>query len=231
MHTPALAAPKLFEVSMSTFYVPTRDEFGTSLTAYEKKERRGPVYFEALGKLRGAWGRAEPMADAIWLLLRSWHRQFYRFGSPDLKILAACVGETTHDLDRLRSRDIQDFCAADEPTVKELFRAFTVATRRKNKRGVQESPVAAAKALHLLCPDFLPLWDDWIAWEYGYALMWSEDYVSFCWQMKEFATAIKPFVPPADDRSLLKRIDEFNYAAYTKHWIAIKKTLDNASIL
>ena len=49
--------------------------------------------------------------------------------------------------------------------------------------------------------------------------MWSKDYVSFCWQMKEFVTAIKPFLDLADDRSLLKRIDEFNYATYTKHWV------------
>jgi hypothetical protein len=51
--------------------------------------------------------------------------------------------------------------------------------------------------------------------------MWSEDYISFCWQMKELATAVKTYLSPTDDRTPLKRIDEFNYAAYTKHWIAI----------
>ena len=75
-------------ISESTFHAPSRNEFKAALTAYEKKESRGPVYFEALGKLREAWGRAEPMADAIWLLLKSWHRQFYRYGPLDLNVLA-----------------------------------------------------------------------------------------------------------------------------------------------
>jgi len=206
-------------ISESTFHVPTKDDFKAALTAYEKKESRGPVYFEVVGKLREGWGRAEPMANAIWLLLKSWHRQFYRFGPLDLKVLATCIGNNIHDFDRLRSRDIQDFCTAEEPTEKALFRAFTVATRRENNRGFQESTVAAAKALHILSPSFFPLWDNPIAWQYGCLLMWPEDYVSFCWQMKEFATAIKPFLDLADDRSLLKRIDEFNYATYTKHWV------------
>ncbi len=95
---------------MSKIYVPTRDEFQAGLTAYEKKERRGPVYFEALGRLREAWGRAEPMAEAIWLLLKSWHRQFYMFGALDLEALTTCIGKTMPELEQLRSRDIQTFC-------------------------------------------------------------------------------------------------------------------------
>lgn len=161
------------------------------------------------------------MADAIWLLLKSWHRQFYRFGPLDLKVLASCIASHTPDLDRLRSRDILDFSSADELTVKASFRAFTVATRRVNKSGFQDSTVATAKTLHLFAPAFLPLWDNPIARRYGCLLMWSDDYVSFCWQMKEFAGAIKPLCEAVDDLSLLKRLDEFNYSAYTKSWVVI----------
>jgi len=206
---------------MPKFYVPTRDEFQAGLTAYERKEPRGPVYFRALRKLLGAWGSPETMAGAIWLLLKSWHREFYRFGRLDLRALAACIEKNIHELERLKSRDVQTFCAADEPTVKALFRAFTVATRRENKRGFQESTVATAKTLHLLCPDFLPLWDNPIALQYGCLLMWPNDYFSFCLQMKEFSAAVTPFLDSADNRSLLKRIDEFNYAVYTKHWVKL----------
>lgn len=208
------------KVTMAALYVPTSDEFSAGIRAYEKNERRGLTYFEALRNLRADWGRAELMADAIWLLLKSWHRPFYMYGPLDLKALARCVEETMHDLDRLRSREVLSLCAADEPTVEGLFRAFTVATRRRNKSGSQESTVATAKAVHLACPGFLPLWDNPIAYRYGYTLMWSKDYISFCWQMKELATAVKTYLRPTDDRTLLKRIDEFNYAAYTKHWIA-----------
>ena len=48
-----------------------------------------------------------------------------------------------------------------------------------------------------------------------------DDYVSFCRQMKKFASAVEPFLAPADNRSVLKRVDEFNYAAYTKGWVAL----------
>src|SRR5207249_2099630 len=97
-----------------------------------------------------------------------------------------CIGNNIHDLDRLRSGDTQEFCTAEEPTVEALFRAFTVATRGEHRRGFRESTVATAKTLHLLSPGFFPLWDNPIASQYGYLLMWSKDYVSFCWQMKEF---------------------------------------------
>jgi hypothetical protein len=200
-------------------YIPTRDQFCAGIAAYEQKESRGPMYFKALRKLREGWSKAEVMADAIWLLLKSWHRQFYRFGPLDPKVLATCIERNTRHLDYLRSREIESLCTADELTVRVLFREFTVATRRSNRSGLQDSTVATAKALHLLSPGLLPLWDNPIAWHYGHLLMWSEDYVSFCWEMKELAAPVKGYVHPTDDRTLLKRIDEFNYAAYTKHWI------------
>ena len=46
-------------------------------------------------------------------------------------------------------------------------------------------------------------------------LMWAHNYVAFCWQMKELAEAAHDYQPDPDDRSLLKRIDEFNYSLYT----------------
>ena len=207
---------------MSTVYVPTNDEFKAGVAAYERRESRGPTYFEALERFRANWGKAGSMADAIWLLLKSWHRQFYRFGPVDLNALAACIEQTMHQLGQLRSRGIESLCSADEPTLKALFRGFTVATRRKNNSGLQESTVATAKALHLISPGFLPLWDNPIACHYGYLLMWFEDYFSFCWQMKEFAAAAKTYLNSTDDRTPLKRIDEFNYSAYTKHWIVLR---------
>ena len=51
--------------------------------------------------------------------------------------------------------------------------------------------------------------------------MWADDYISFCWQMKEFSTTVMPFANSADGRSALKRIDEFNYASYTKPWVSL----------
>lgn len=75
--------------------------------------------------------------------------------------------------------------------------------------------MGAAKTLHALCPHFLPLWDDAIADRYGC----DDDafgYAKFCRLMKEFASVIKPYLSMRDDRSVLKRVDEFNWAVTRK---------------
>jgi hypothetical protein len=63
------------------------------------------------------------------------------------------------------------------------------------------------------------LWDNAIAGAYDQFPMWAHNYIAFCWQMKEVAAAVQGYQPDPDDRSLLKRIDEFNYSVYTKRWI------------
>lgn len=97
---------------------------------------------------------------------------------------------------------------------------FTSALRG-GRDGSGESTVATAKAVHLLAPKCLPLWDNDITWKHGHVLKWADDYIRFCWQMKKLPTAVKGYLPSNDDRSILKRIDEFNYAAYTKQWIEV----------
>ena len=46
------------------------------MRAYERNEPRGRDYFIALRQLTIGWGEASAMADAIWVLLKSWHREF-----------------------------------------------------------------------------------------------------------------------------------------------------------
>jgi hypothetical protein len=60
-------------------YVPTRDEFTAGMHAYERNEARGPDYFIALRQLTAGWSSADAMANAIWVLLKSWHREFYQY--------------------------------------------------------------------------------------------------------------------------------------------------------
>lgn len=61
------------------------------------------------------------------------------------------------------------------------------------------------------CPHFLPLWDGDIADLYrcdhdafGYA--------RFCQLMKQLAVTVQAYLTKPDDRSILKRIDEYNWA-------------------
>jgi len=199
--------------------IPNKELFRAGIAAYEKNEGRGTDYFSALNKVQTDWGNWSKMTAGIWQLLNSWHRQFYRYGGPDLKAIANCIEQCIADLNAVRGRVIDTLTVADEAQIDALFNAFLNSTHRTNKRGSNQSAVATAKALHLLAPGFLPLWDDAIASRFGYVMMTSEDYVLFCWDMKDHAAVVQSFFDTSDDRTVLKRIDEFNYAAYTQHWV------------
>jgi hypothetical protein len=199
--------------------IPTETQFKTTILEYRKRENRGAVYFRALDRVNTGYGNAEIMADGIGLLLKSWHNAFYRFGPYDPLHLIDCLKANMSILAALRQRTIYSFCSKDESEVRQLFRAFTGALRG-GKNGAQESTVATAKALHLLAPGLLPLWDNSIAYAYGQFPMLADNYLAFCWQMKDLAEALQSFIPDPDDCTVLKRLDEFSYAVYTKRWLA-----------
>jgi hypothetical protein len=202
-------------------YIPTKEEFSAGVQAYERNEGRGRVYFTALERLAQGWGQVDAMTEAIGLLLKSWHRAFYRFGMFDPAALKQCIEKNLDVLTLIRSRSINSLSREDERLIARLFSEFTTALRGPRA----ESQVAPAKSLHLLAPDLLPLWDNPIALGCGWWLMWPHEYVSFCWQIKDLAAAVIPYLMSPDNRTVLKRIDEFNYSAYTKGWISIRGTL------
>lgn len=79
-----------------------------------------------------------------------------------------------------------------------------------------------AKALHLLAPAFFPLWDDKIARAYAchYTFKPAEKYIDFMAKNKHFAEVLRrQAIDGKGHRSLLKLIDEYNYAKYTQKWI------------
>jgi hypothetical protein len=79
--------------------------------------------------------------------------------------------------------------------------------------------VAVAKTLHLLAPAFFPLWDDAIAKAYGcyYSEAPAEAYIRFCRIIRGLATSLVGVV--SGPKTLLKQIDEYNYAKFTQEWI------------
>jgi len=85
---------------------------------------------------------------------------------------------------------------------------------------IKRSPVAVSKALHLLAPNFFPLWDDKISRAYGcyYDVNPAEKYVSFCKSTKTIADKVKDYIIRSD-KTLIKLIDEYNYSKYTQRWI------------
>jgi len=103
-----------------------------------------------------------------------------------------------------------------------LFKVFLDALRIKDgKKKDCRSPVAVAKALHLLAPAFLPLWDDKIARAYKcyYKPHPEQKYLTFAHKMQNLASLLEEHVPVDTEKTFLKLIDEYNYAKYTKEWI------------
>ena len=101
----------------------------------------------------------------------------------------------------------------------ELNKALQIAQKDSKAKG-RKSPVAVAKALHLLAPNFFPIWDGKIAAAYGYSSGKTavENYIIFCEKIKRVAKNVCDGIQ-RKDKPLLKFIDEYNYAKYTKKWI------------
>jgi hypothetical protein len=190
-------------------HIPEREEFLAGVNAYDGNIL---VYFEALRGLEIGWGDPRKMADAIWPVLCDWHADFYRRGQGDPTAIAQGIERKISLLDGFRNRTVDTLSTTDEPKIRELFWTFQKATGRTNRNGFSASPVGAAKALHLLCPNFLALWDNAIADLYGCSEHEAFDYAKFCRLMKEFAAVVRPYLASPDDRSVLKRIDEYNWS-------------------
>src|SRR5215211_8690787 len=95
--------------------------------------------------------------------LEAAHRTFYRFTPFDSRHFAdleRVVTTIQQDLVALRERSLERFSSEDAATVETLFGDFEKVL----------GPVGAAKALHLLAPQFFPLWDRAIAKAYTLAL-------------------------------------------------------------
>ena len=201
--------------------LPSLDEFKKGREEFKKRESRDAMYKVATFLLLHFWGKPHDMADGLGVLLLTWNQAFYRYGPFDFDALEACIVANLDVIQRFRSREIFDFAKEDESEIKKLFNAFSDALKiTEGKNQNHRSPVAVVKTLHLLAPKFFPLWDKEIANRYGcnYSKNPTEQYVRFCWLMKNFAERARNLVTDGE-KSVVKAIDEFNYAKYTKHWI------------
>ncbi len=198
-------------------HIPSQEEFCKGYEAYNQKERRGFVYFKALETVAGNWGDPELMARGVQRLIRSWNRFYANFSLSDLTYFM--VGNI-EELSAYRDKQILDLSEADNDTISQLFQKLLRALKRERDGAL--SPVSVAKAFGLLAPNFLPIWDSTIAYRYDcmyFSDMAESPYLRFCHKMKQLAEMVQHYVPHPDDRALLKRIDEYNYAKYTMGWV------------
>lgn len=198
------------------------EELALGSRLFEEREGRNSMYRVATFLLKEWWGQYGHMTDALTVLLLTWNGAFYRYGMFDQDTLEACLKAHWPTIDGFRPRSIASMSAADEAPLRVLFLALREALRiAHGKHAGAHSSVAVAKTLHLLAPHFLPIWDQRIAHAYDcrYARDPAAAYQRFCWIIRDIAATLAPIAPDSD-KTLLKRIDEFNYAKYSKGWIA-----------
>jgi hypothetical protein len=179
--------------------------------------------------------------EAIGVILLTWNRAFYLGGYMDYNKLEECLGKWNAKLRAYRERDIFTLRQDEENEIYELFGDFQSALYRLRKGKIELAPVSASKSLHIIAPNFFPLWDNKIAREYGFG--WDtgagnapQSYFNFQQKTLEVANRMVNGIKekmgikskeevvkwlslqhPIKDppRTILKLIDEFNYAEYT----------------
>jgi hypothetical protein len=156
-------------------------------------------------------GRRLELAEAISVLLQTWNRAYYQyrpFTEEHFLEIEAVLNSSLDDLIKLRRRSIESITQLDKPKVAELFGRFA------NVLG----PVGAAKSLHLLAPDFFPLWDDEISKKYKVKKD-GEGYFQFMMKTLDQINSIggRDAINnlPGVSKNALKAIDEYNYIRIT----------------
>jgi hypothetical protein len=197
------------------------EELKKGYVAFQQRERRDAMYKTATFMVQHFWGQPTEVAEGLGVLLCIWNQAFYRNGPFDYDLLENCIAKNQMLLNALRKRDILSYSPHDNRKIKLLFQEFLDALRICEGKCVgRGSPVAVAKALHLLAPSFFPLWDETIARAYDcyYTGDAPGQYMAFFVKTKAIAEAVAPQVT-LKGKTLLKLIDEYNYAKYTKGWI------------
>lgn len=202
---------------------PTPAIFRKGYLAFQKREKRDSMYRTATFLVAHFWRKPAEMADSLGVLLLTWNHAFYRYGIFDFDKLQECISKNLSLLDQYRHSSILNYTPVDDTAIEHLFQQFLDALRiHDGKKKGQKSPVAVAKALHLLAPEFFPLWDYKIARAYGcaYSSNPAEKYLVFFSKSKDMAERLQSSVnPKVMGKTLLKLIDEYNYAKYTREWI------------
>lgn len=195
--------------------LPKIDQLDRARKSFEEYEPRDLFYRAATELVGLALDRKTSLtvAEALAVLLQTWNAQYYRFrrafDAAHFEAIEAVVNANLDALKGYRGRHLLTLDADEIDRLAQLFATFELVL----------GPVGAAKALHLLAPEFFPLWDRKIAESYGIRLGNSgengPEYVRFMTIVFEQITNVANEV---DIRGILKRIDEFNYCRFTKGW-------------
>jgi hypothetical protein len=196
---------------------PTLADLQRAHAVFSAQEPRDVFYRAAtdLVALTLAGKSSLTVSEALAILLQTWNRAYYQYQRPKMadhyQELDEVLARHREWLRHARDRTIDSLVPADEPHLQEVFADFEAVL----------GPVGAAKALHLLAPRFLPLWDNAIAVAYGVQLgkkgTNASRYVRFLRTAKEQCARLGGQAAAGDD--VLKRLDEYNYCTFSKGWM------------
>lgn len=207
---------------MTKMNPPSPEEFRKGYMAFQQHERRDAMYKTATFLVDHFWGRPADIADSLGVLLLTWNQAFYRYGPFDFQHLEKIIAANQPLLDGFRSRHIVTYSSADDAAIRSLFGEFMAALQIcEGSKKATCSAVAVAKALHLLAPRFFPLWDLKIANAYGcrYSVNPAATYLRFLDKIRGLARAMANVNTEGTSKTVVKLIDEYNYARFTKGWI------------
>lgn len=237
-----MEASKGARVTFKNIHIPDYREVLEGCAEFVKRERRDAMYKIATFIVSKFWNTPTNVSDGLGVLLLTWNQAFYRYGRFDFDKLEYVITKWKVEFNDLRQRNIDSLKPGDENSIRTLFSELLDALQiAEGKNRGNKSPVAVAKALHLLAPDFFPLWDNDMAKAYGCYWVRSGQapiyYVKFIKVIREVIDQViagyidehggdredavrdicekgsRPFKKP-----LLKLIDEYNYARYSKPW-------------
>ncbi|MHB8360203.1 MAG: hypothetical protein ACYDAO_05135 [Thermoplasmataceae archaeon] len=196
---------------------------------YLEEEPRDAMYKVSTYLISNFWDNDFEVSSALGVLLLTWNSAFYRYGDIDYLLIQSSISRHKTLIDDFRRRDIWSCSETDKESIREVYRDFLNSLRckgkknRKNSGKLSFSPVSVAKALHLLCPTFFPLWDTKIATRYE--CYWRSNEASFenYWNFiniskEQIINLIKDLKKPSSLEGLgeLKLIDEYNYLRFTR---------------
>jgi hypothetical protein len=198
---------------------PGRDELARAHDVFREHESRDLFYraATALVGLARAGAVDLTVGEALAVLLRTWNSAYYRFHPPGTGHYAeveALIEAHGAWLESVAHREIASLTDADEQPLRATFTGFETVL----------GPVGAAKALHLLAPCFMPLWDRAIAAEYtgglGRTGTNAGRYLRFMRATREQSIEAGGDAGAAG-RNILKALDEYNYCVFTKKWMTL----------
>jgi hypothetical protein len=208
-------APVVVPVDGSGIW-PTAADLIKARQIFRSRESRDVFYRAATYLVEQALQGGAPitLSEALVVLLQTWNRAYYQYHPPGpdhLDQIGLLLDRYASWRHRIRDRTVGTFCSADAAELEAIFRAFEKVL----------GPVGAAKALHLLAPRFLPLWDRAIAVAYGLQLGYTGTNSKRYVRMAEIAKAQSARVGGEGSfgADILKALDEYNYCRFTKGWM------------